>query len=614
MNHPQTRGPQPPPPGKLLGEFSPIFDTTNTTLVAMGRGAPGPAPPPPGFQGPPAGFQGPPPGFQGPSPGFQGPPPGFQGPPRVHQGHPGQGGRAPPPPQMQMPMRPRHESSSHIVDLNATEKRPLDDAACRKLLTTYTVHSIRKVVPTGKEKSTWAKAVLTEEPLSQEDIAAQLKKLRNSPQTIADKKAALFPNQQCQVNRLLDRLKSEEPDQHFDWSLVQLDRKERYHNKVRETVVITVIVKRAVRDQFNAMAIYQLIEKNKQERLAELMRPPMPPQPQNPPPIPPPIPPPNLPPNLPSNPNDEPPAVVGVLRAPGHNGSSRGRSRSRSRSRQMPARYRSDSNSDSESDSDTASTGASTFSSSLATSISSRSDERSRKNSSRSRRGHSHSRHRPREHHKKYYPHKSESPEPIFQEFRRSSEPRPPFVGGVAPITAPDAIAQAFQQGREEERAAAQYYLSQSQRPIIIDDPSRAVVPAGTRELEHNTAALRYPPRRHAEVPMVGAPQYVEPQYLRRVPRQREPLYSDRHLDDVYEDDVAHSIIRSVRPVPQEAAYRRRLSDVENYIARDSIPRRIPFTGLRPQILQVRHHHPFAPRSPPRHRYTSSYSSDSAYT
>ncbi|KAF7872122.1 uncharacterized protein EAF02_009227 [Botrytis sinoallii] len=528
MSHPHPGVPPPPP------------------LGAMGRGAPGPHPHPQG-----GGRPGPQPNFQGPHPNFQGPPPGHPG----HQGHPGQGGPPPggrgqplPQMQMQMPMRPRYESS-HVVDLNASEKRPLDDAAYRKLLTTYTVFSIRKVVPTGKEKSTWAKAVVTEEALSQEDIVAQLKKLKDSSQTITDKKGALYPNQQGQVNKLLDRLKTEESDQHFDWSLVQLDRRERSSNKLR---------------------------------------------PQNAPP----------------NPNGQPQAPIGIIHTSGQKGGSRGRSRSKSR--QRPTRYQSDSNSESESDSDTFSTGASTISSSLVTSISSHSDGRSKKYSSRGRRGRSQSKRRPREHHKKYYAHRSESPEPIFQEFRRGSHPESPYTGEAVPLSAPDAIAQAFQQGREEERAAAQYYLSQSHRPIIIDEPSRAVVPAGRRELEYDTLAPRYPARRHAELPMIEAPRYREHQYSRPAPRYRDDLYNERHLDDLYEDDCPPVIIRNVRSVPREAAYRRRFSDAENYIDRDSTTTRIPFTGLRPQIPQFRHH-PFTPRSPPRHRYSSSYSSDSAH-
>ncbi|KAA8567622.1 hypothetical protein EYC84_008097 [Monilinia fructicola] len=529
----------------------------------------GPPPPPPG--GAVRGGPGPPPHPSGANPG---PPPGHP----AHPGHPGQGrGRGGPPPQMQMqmqipmqmPMRPRYKSS-HIVDLNATDKQQLDEAACKKLLTTYSVHSIRKVIPTGKEKSTWAKAVVTEEPLSQEDIVAQLKKLKESPNTISDKKGELFHNQQGQVNRLLDRLKNEEGDPNFDWSLVQLDRRERSCNKIRETVLITVIVKRTLKDHLSAMEIYQLIEKNKQERMAELMRPAMPPQPQQVQP--------------PPNPNSQPAPIVGIVRTHEKNDGNRGRSRSRSR--QRPARYQSDSNSDTESDSDTASTGASTISSSLVTSISSRSDKRPRRYNSHNRRGRSHSRYRQREHQKKYYSHRSESPELIFQEFRRS-HPRSPYVGEIAPI-APDAIIQAFQQGREEERAAAQHYLSQSHRPMIADEPSRAVIPAGRRELEYNTTLPRCPSRQYAEA-------------------------STRHLDDLYADDDL-PVIRDARSAPRDSAYRRRLSDAESYIARDPIRSRIPFTGLRPQIPRVRHHNSFTPRSPPRYRYASNYSSDSAYT
>ncbi|RAL68639.1 hypothetical protein DID88_007351 [Monilinia fructigena] len=538
-------------------------------------------------------------GFPGPPPHPPGAKPGPPGHP-AHQGHPGQGrGRGGPPPQMQMqmqmPMRPRYESS-HIVDLNATDKQQLDEAVCKKLLTTYSVYSIRKVIPTGKDKSTWAKAVVTEEALSQEDIAAQLRKLKESPKTISDKKGALFPNQQGQVNRLLDRLKNEEANPDFDWSLVQLDRRERSSNKIRETVLITVIVKRALKDHLSAMAIYHLIEKNKQERVAEMMRSAMPPQPQQGQPLP--------------NPNDQPAPVVGIVRTNEKNDGNRGRSRSRSR--QRPARYQSDSNSDTESDSDTASTGASTIGSSLVTSISSRSDERPRRYNLHNRRGRSHSRHRQREHQKKYYSHRSESPEPIFQKFHRRSHPRSPYVGEIAPI-APDAIIQAFQQGREEERAAAQHYLSQSQRPMIADEPSRAVIPAGRRELEYNTTLPRYPSRQYADAPTVEAPRHVESPYTRPAPRHQDPIYNDRHLDDLYEDDGPPVIIRDVRSIPQDITYRRHLSDAESYIARDPIRPRIPFTGLRPQIPQFRRH-PFTPRSPPRYRYASSYSSDSAHT
>ncbi|KAF7909468.1 uncharacterized protein EAF01_003186 [Botrytis porri] len=600
MNHPQPGVPPPPPFG------------------AMGRGVPGPHPHPQGG------------GRPGPHPNFQGPPPGHQAHPG-HSGHPGHpaqggpppGGRGQPLPQMQMPMRPRYESS-HVVDLNASEKRPLDDAAYRKLLTTHTVFSIRKVVPTGKEKSTWAKAVVTEEALSQEDIVAQLKKLKSSPQTITDKKGALFPNQQGQVNKLLDRLKTEESDQHFDWSLVQLDRRERSSNKVRETVLITVIVKRSPRDEVDATALFTIIDRQKQEKLAHLTRPPMQHQHQSqtqPQSQPQPQPQPQgqgqnqcqpqfRPQNAPPNPNSQPQAPIGIPHTSGQKGGDRGRSRSRSR--QRPTRYQSDSNSESESDSDTFSTGASTISSSLVTSISSHSDGRSKKYSSRSRRGRSQSKRRPREHHKKYYAHRSESPEPIFQEFRRGSHPESPYVGEAVPLSAPNAIVQAFQQGREEERAAAQYYLSQSHQPIIIDEPSRAVVPAGRRELEYDTIAPRYPARQHAELPMIEAPRYREHQYSRPAPRYRDDQYNERHLDDLYEDDSPPLTIRKVRSVPREANYRRRFSDAESYIDRDSTTTRIPFTGLRPQIPQFRHH-PFIPRSPPRHRYGSSYSSDSAY-
>ncbi|QSZ37008.1 hypothetical protein DSL72_009100 [Monilinia vaccinii-corymbosi] len=520
----------------------------------IGRGATGPPPqpPPPRGAGPPDGL------------------PPFSG-----------AGRGGPPPQMQVPMpMPRRYESSHIVDLNATGKPPLNEAACRKLLTTYRVYSIQKVQPTGKEKSTWAKAVVTQEPLTQEDIAAQLKKLNESPKTISDKKGALFYNQQRQVNKLLDGLKNEEGNTDFDWSLAQLGRRERTSNsgckKVRETVLITVIVKHAVRDNLNAMLIYQIIEKIKQENAAEIMRPPaMPPQPPQ-----------VQPPPNPTN----PPAPAPVTKAVHVHGNN-----------DRPPHYQSDSNSDTGSDSDTVSTSASTISSSLGTSVSSRSDERPR-------------RHHPREHRKKYYTHRSKSPEPIFQEFRRSSHSNPHYVGEATPIAASDAIAQAIQQGREEERATVQRYLSQSKRPIIIDEPSRAVIPADRRESGYNTALPRYPLRQYAEVPIWEVPRYTESQHSRSAPRYRDRLYNDRRLNDLYEDDAPPVVTRDVRSVTRDAAYRRRLSDAESYLSRDAIAAGIRYIGPRPQIAQVHSHHSFTNRSPSRCQYGFSYRSDSTHT
>jgi hypothetical protein len=130
-------------------------------------------------------------------------------------------------------------------------------------LTTYDVYSIRKVQPVENEKSTWAKANITKEPLTQDDIAVILKKLQASSQSISDKKAALSPFQQTQVNNLLDKLNNEEIDHaNFTWSLSQIDRREETINNVRETDVISVTVRRGRREDVEAGGIYTALDRD----------------------------------------------------------------------------------------------------------------------------------------------------------------------------------------------------------------------------------------------------------------------------------------------------------------------------------------------------------------
>jgi len=154
-------------------------------------------------------------------------------------------------------------------------------------LTTYEAHTIRKIPPLDpkKEKSSWARSEITRESLSPEEVAKQVKRLnesRRTPVSVVDKKQALQPFQQKQVNNLLDDLNNGEGDRYFAYSLVQLDSKIRpLKHGQRETTVITVYVKRAPIKEASPVAIYHALEKMKAERMANLTRPPPPPpQPQ----------------------------------------------------------------------------------------------------------------------------------------------------------------------------------------------------------------------------------------------------------------------------------------------------------------------------------------------
>ena len=170
-------------------------------------------------------------------------------------------------------------NATRVIDI--TPPKSLEEDACMKSLTLYEAHIIRKIVPRDpKEKATWAKAEVTKDPLSQEDIIKAVKRLNEGKRSVEDKKAALMPNQKGQVNRLLDELESSEPDRNFEWSIVQIDQKEFTNKKGhRETSSITVYLKRAPLKYLNPVRLFKAIERNKQQRLEQMNRPP-PPEPQ----------------------------------------------------------------------------------------------------------------------------------------------------------------------------------------------------------------------------------------------------------------------------------------------------------------------------------------------
>jgi hypothetical protein len=194
------------------------------------------------------------------------PPPGFRlpGPP---SGGPGPEGF---PMQMQMPIR---QQSSRITDI--TPPKIMDEAACLRKLTTYRVFTIQKAPPRDPKikKATWARAEVGEEEIPQEEIVKQIKKLNAGRRTVTDKKAALAPFQQGQINNLLDEQESQEHDRNFEWSLAQLNTITRSVSPRTgkmgqlETVTISVYLKRTPLRDLNPAMLLQAIERSKAESL-----------------------------------------------------------------------------------------------------------------------------------------------------------------------------------------------------------------------------------------------------------------------------------------------------------------------------------------------------------
>lgn len=490
-------------------------------FVTMRAGA-GPPPPPP-----------PPPNIRGPPPGP--PPPNVRPPP-------------PPGPPIQLPMR-QQINSTRVVDI--TPRKPLDEDACKKRLTSYQAHTIRKIVPRdSKEKSTWAKSEITKEPLSQEDILKAVKRLNESKRSVQDKKAALMPFQQGQVNSLLDELMTSDPDPNFEWSLAQIDRKEITNRKgQRETTTITVYVKRAPLKDLNPIGLFNAIERNKQQRLEQMNRPPPRPEPPQG--------------GGGGGGNGPAPAVINV-------GKVKNDHKFKSNLPRPKKKYHSDESSDSSeysSDSDS----GSEYSSEGNTTISTQSGRHSRKYS---RKGRSQSRRR--EHRKKYYVDGVFSPDPIRH---RESIPygaaQPRYVPEVPlrafpTVPAFDPVAAAYQAGKIDADAE-RFGLDRYPRAASVSEP-RAIVTYG-RPIERE----RYEPR------------FSDPRWMDEV---REA----RYFDDLRDEEI----LRREDQIRREE--RRRREAAEDYIER-----RASDSPIRGDRLFS---NPFTPTSPPRGvRYAPSYSS-----
>ena len=148
--------------------------------------------------------------------------------------------------------------------------------------TSFELYAIRKapVMDEQKEKTTWAKAEITKESFDQKDIIERINQLDRSQGPVAAIKEALFPFQQGQVNQLLVERNEAEVDQKFEWSIVQISRKERTikHGR-KETTLMNVFLKRAPRRGVNLLTLQSDLTKTAMHQVKPFPNPPPPPPP-----------------------------------------------------------------------------------------------------------------------------------------------------------------------------------------------------------------------------------------------------------------------------------------------------------------------------------------------
>lgn len=461
-------------------------------------------------------------------PGAAPPPPaGFRPPP---------GGPPPPPPGFPIQIR-QQINSTRISDI--TPRRPLDEDDYKKRLTSYEAHTIRKIIPRDpKEKTTWAKAEMTKEPLSQEDIIRAVRRLNESRRTVQEKKAALRPFQQGQVTSLLDQLMTGEGDLNFEWSIAQLDSKTFTNKKgQKETSTITVYVKRAPLKDLNPVGLFQALERNKQQRLEQMNRP--------------------LPRPEPPVERVDPPVIINPNNMREKSGGGRGGKGGKGGNLRRPEKkYHDHSSVSSEFSSEEES--GSEYSSEGNTTISTHSGRRSRKYSHNGR-----SRSRPREHRKKYYiEHRGHSPEPLRHRDSMPYATQPRYVPEVPRVSAVPGF-----------------------------DPVSAAYQAGKIDADAERFGLdRYPRRSLAEPSAIIS--YARPERLERVYSEPSPRYVEevRYVDDREEEFLRREDqIRREDQVRREDQIRReerRRREAEDYMERRGSDR------LEPRIIYT---NPFAP-------------------
>lgn len=204
----------------------------------------------------------------------------------VHEGPPG----PPPGPPPLLQRNAIWQNSMRTQDINITPPKIMDYKTCLERLTTFIAYTIRPRPSSNLTDSSWAVPEVTEERISQEDIAVAMEN-PSDLRTVHDKIIALEQAQQIQVNALLGNLRSAERDLAFDWSFVHLDQtfKTSWQGK-REVVDLTVYVTRSPRKDIDPIMLFRNIQRMK----TNIIWPPQPPQP-----------PPKLRPQLPPPPSPE---------------------------------------------------------------------------------------------------------------------------------------------------------------------------------------------------------------------------------------------------------------------------------------------------------------------
>lgn len=99
--------------------------------------------------------------------------------------------------------------------------RLMDEDDYIRELTTYRVWTIRQL--SDQNIKSWAKCILEEESLSQDEILKRVIQLDKDRTPILNKKLALQPDQRSQVNSLIERITTHQPSPKYQWTLRQLE-------------------------------------------------------------------------------------------------------------------------------------------------------------------------------------------------------------------------------------------------------------------------------------------------------------------------------------------------------------------------------------------------------
>lgn len=435
----------------------------------------------------------------------------------------------------------------------------LDAKTCKKQITTYAAFTIKKAVPRdAKDKPTWAKAEHVEERLSQGDISKEIKKLNEAKckvVTVSEKKAALAHYQQGQISSLLDEQNNKEPIPDLEWTLAQIDRKEKsLKDGKKETTTMIVYLMRTTREGVDPIFVHSQLKRMEKDRMDSLTRPPPPPGPPG---------------------GGKPDSGIVKLPdgGPGGKGGKGGKAPSiiREPSRRPRRRHIDDSSTGSSGSESDSMSDSGTMSSNTSYTRSSGSKGHGRRRNSYNR-GHNCSRSRYREHRRSYGIDRSPlSPRRHFGEVLDTGLPglgiRAPHVPEVPRAAALDNAYHAGKMDADAERnglAEQDRYQPAHSRPLIVERTVPVVIQEARepRSLVPYSRRDRYYEPRYPEPPL--SPRYDERRYFdeRWV---EEPVYRprrdyarmERDAEDYIERPRRHSVFRDRQPFDPIALPRR---------------------------------------------------------